>query len=1100
MYEVGTPQWLTESLSRAPPWASPTTYPPAPPAGPTGEQLGVLERCLVAHQAEMKNLLSGVLGSLCQRLEVVERRVEELCQQGTAHSNSLAQISSQVDQLCQGMSSIIASKHGLELSPAHGLAKEPKILKEEKMEFTKILPHSPNPPCGVAPSESDMDKGSITMCPWKRTSLTANASPDMRMDSQGQHGLKGTARVSGSGQPSQVGGASQRGRPRSYSPVSDSDDLDMELAAEKGRDALTWLVNSALADTESSDSQDTPLPSLTGQSVEAQGSRALTKGLEPQPHPHSSHSDSHTHSRLTSASLGVPKCPVMTSSKTTCVLPGVPLIPIGACSHSVTPLGGSRPGQAFGVCLPLSEIASPPRSHYQPGINSPPRNLYQPLITSPTHTQTLRGIASPPHTHHKPGITNSPRTQILPAITSPSRTHCQPRITSPPCTQILSGITSPPQTYHTFSHSVREEEKQKVERRKKGKRREEKPFCSVEVPPSATGSIQGNHHPIHIQEWLAGAGARTQVAEERQHHNFIESMKVSCGGGGMPGSGDSGTGSLCLTLHRQQSPSSSRCQMSAEQGSYAQCSHQGASRGGDSQSGQGVSDRPHLPFHSARVSFDGLPVASNLPSPRNGSSKALLVDVRSSCDDGHASLLLQLADTASQMMSSSPGLSPELPLLRDKHSGPANLPRCLSSKLQRHREKEHSSSRRRALKGGSQGGPLPLPELETQGSHHWQPLVMLGSPLLPLSPLQLSPTALPPHSTSSPPLHKLLGRAGDGYLTTTSTLQQSLSCLLPVSTPFPSQGGFSSKAGLSTALAISSPTSFRLWFRHRRPAPLMRLSPVAVEMVLCQIVMSEVKNPPLSPLKDYTGPPGLDNDHSYARGGGIVALCSRNSTSSTTLTSPPARRNRRVRLAADRPAPTNHAHSPKAMRLDLLPPEPVPSFARANVKYPGLHGRGAAREGGQYDASVGAQPGQRSKRVSQIRIRKAVPKPDNNLTPMGLPKPKRLKKKEFSLEEIYTNKNYKSPTPNRSLETIFEEPKEKNGSLVCIGHQKRKRILDFPDFTLPRKRKARTNLPPLRGPRGRARRGRGDEVDLDVMLIERLSELEDFFSREGLED
>lgn len=27
----------------------------------------------------------------------------------------------------------------------------------------------------------------------------------------------------------------------------------------------------------------------------------------------------------------------------------------------------------------------------------------------------------------------------------------------------------------------------------------------------------------------------------------------------------------------------------------------------------------------------------------------------------------------------------------------------------------------------------------------------------------------------------------------------------------------------------------------------------------------------------------------------------------------------------------------------------------------------------------------------------------------------RLKKKEFSLEEIYTNKNYKSPTPNRCV-------------------------------------------------------------------------------------
>ncbi|KAI5615684.1 hypothetical protein C0J50_0365, partial [Silurus asotus] len=141
---------------------------------------------------------------------------------------------------------------------------------------------------------------------------------------------------------------------------------------------------------------------------------------------------------------------------------------------------------------------------------------------------------------------------------------------------------------------------------------------------------------------------------------------------------------------------------------------------------------------------------------------------------------------------------------------------------------------------------------------------------------------------------------------------------------------------------------------------------------------------------------------------------------------------------------------------------------------------------------------QRSKRVSQIRIRKTVPKPDKNLTPMGLPKPKRLKKKEFSLEEIYTNKNYKSPTPNRSLETIFEEPKEKNGTLVCIGNQKRKRVLDFPDFTLPRKRKAKANLGSLRT-KG-SRRAKNKDADLNFMLIQRLSELEDYFSRQGLED
>lgn len=152
---------------------------------------------------------------------------------------------------------------------------------------------------------------------------------------------------------------------------------------------------------------------------------------------------------------------------------------------------------------------------------------------------------------------------------------------------------------------------------------------------------------------------------------------------------------------------------------------------------------------------------------------------------------------------------------------------------------------------------------------------------------------------------------------------------------------------------------------------------------------------------------------------------------------------------------------------------------------------------------------QRGKRVSQIRIRRAPPR-ETPLTPMGLPKVKRweglneeeentedlstvkhwnstfsrLKKKEFSLEEIYTNKNYKSPTSNRwrkntsnllwrrstsprmnlsanipdscsrrTLETIFEEPREKDGALLRIGHQRRRRLLLFPDFTQPRKRK-----------------------------------------------
>nr|XP_048305983.1 protein PRR14L isoform X4 [Myodes glareolus] len=142
-----------------------------------------------------------------------------------------------------------------------------------------------------------------------------------------------------------------------------------------------------------------------------------------------------------------------------------------------------------------------------------------------------------------------------------------------------------------------------------------------------------------------------------------------------------------------------------------------------------------------------------------------------------------------------------------------------------------------------------------------------------------------------------------------------------------------------------------------------------------------------------------------------------------------------------------------------------------------------------------AEPEKRPKKVSQIRIRKTIPKPDPNLTPMGLPRPKRLKKKEFSLEEIYTNKNYKSPPANRCLETIFEEPKERNGTLVSVSQQKRKRVLEFQDFTLPRKRRARGKVK-LVGSSTRAQKAALQTRELDALLIQKLLELETFFAKE----
>ncbi|XP_038618337.1 protein PRR14L [Tachyglossus aculeatus] len=141
------------------------------------------------------------------------------------------------------------------------------------------------------------------------------------------------------------------------------------------------------------------------------------------------------------------------------------------------------------------------------------------------------------------------------------------------------------------------------------------------------------------------------------------------------------------------------------------------------------------------------------------------------------------------------------------------------------------------------------------------------------------------------------------------------------------------------------------------------------------------------------------------------------------------------------------------------------------------------------------EPKKKPKKVSQIRIRKTVPKPDPNLTPMGLPRRKRLKKKEFSLEEIYTNKNYKSPPATRCLETIFEEPKERNGALISVSQQKRKRILEFQDFTIPRKRRARGKVKVM-GSFTRAKKAALQGRELDALLLQKLMDLEAFLAEE----
>lgn len=125
--------------------------------------------------------------------------------------------------------------------------------------------------------------------------------------------------------------------------------------------------------------------------------------------------------------------------------------------------------------------------------------------------------------------------------------------------------------------------------------------------------------------------------------------------------------------------------------------------------------------------------------------------------------------------------------------------------------------------------------------------------------------------------------------------------------------------------------------------------------------------------------------------------------------------------------------------------------------------------------------------MSKIQIRKRVARQEGNLTPMGLPKRLRLQKDNFSLEEIYTNKNYHTPTEKRKFETIFEEPVMKGGALLLTSQRPLRRIIVFKDGSAqPRRRKkkgrggARTRRCPA---------GKGD-VNFELLLKNKLEQLE----------
>ncbi|XP_075574569.1 protein PRR14L isoform X2 [Pelecanus crispus] len=361
-----------------------------------------------------------------------------------------------------------------------------------------------------------------------------------------------------------------------------------------------------------------------------------------------------------------------------------------------------------------------------------------------------------------------------------------------------------------------------------------------------------------------------------------------------------------------------------------------------------------------------------------------------------------------------------------------------------------------------------------------------------------------------------------------SSLHNELHSSLSVTTPraaalHPDRGrnaiaerrGGCSMLGLHTVLALSSPGCYRIWTRRRN---LTSHIPTIQRLFISQFAQG---------LKGARYPTSVSDDlvsslpYSLGR---VLSIWSQHGPSAhpseiTPLHSshckwqPSVGIENSYAMLPHLPVQSMEALQTAGHKIHLetsfplpLPkslPESSPSPPRLSVSELQVHALDEA------DASVPAclrsqddtelkktEPEKRPKKVSQIRIRKTVPKPDPNLTPMGLPKPKRLKKKEFSLEEIYTNKNYKSPPPARSLETIFEEPKEKNGRLISVSQQKRKRILEFQDFTIPRKRKIRGKIKAV-GSFTRAKKAALQSEELDALLSQKLMDLEAFFAKEA---
>ncbi|CAL8318182.1 unnamed protein product [Lota lota] len=289
-----------------------------------------------------------------------------------------------------------------------------------------------------------------------------------------------------------------------------------------------------------------------------------------------------------------------------------------------------------------------------------------------------------------------------------------------------------------------------------------------------------------------------------------------------------------------------------------------------------------------------------------------------------------------------------------------------------------------------------------------------------------------------------------------------------------------------TTLPINPPHVSMKTGLWRRPLhALARLSPVAIETATRCLLATAGQWPPGPPLRDRTAPPSLENDHRS------LSKCTRQLKrpgAHSSLANEQAASPSLASATGERQRKTGEVIGCLCMCVCIYLCVYIYNIFNVQVQV---------------------------KRVSEIRIRKSMPKRDAELTPMGLPRPKRLKKKEFSLEEIYTNQNYRSPS-NNSLETIFEEPRERGGRVLCMAHQKRPRLLDFSHAPRPRRRRLgpagsglisttmltssmRSSAMTRRRCRANGGLAGDEEEDADVRLVKRLSALEDFLSRSGLD-